>query len=106
MSAAMVPYGADQTIFVVIDNAVASGSLRREVECTDLEAVVSDLLKGQFGDPQQVIAFNTLEHWSRDLSAEVANEIQARCDCEPTPVPDHLQEFVSRHARTKACAPA
>ena len=89
-----VPYGADQTIFVVIENAGAPGSVEREVERGDLETVVADLLAGQFEDPVRVIAFNTLEHWSKDLSADVAREIQARCDSDGVPVPDHLKDFV------------
>jgi hypothetical protein len=94
----IVPYGADQTIYVVIDNPAAPGVLR-EIERTDLESIVSDLMTGRFDDPVQVVAFNTLEHWSHDLSSDVASEIQARCDIEATPLPAYLEDFVSRHAR-------
>jgi hypothetical protein len=89
-----VPYGADETIFVVIENAGAAGGVEREAERSDLETVVADLLAGQFEDPVRVLAFNTLEHWSKDLSAAVAREIQARCDSDGVPVPDHLKDFV------------
>jgi hypothetical protein len=88
-----VPYGADETIFVVVENTGAGG-VEREVERSDLETVVADLLAGQFEDPVRVLAFNTLEHWSKDLSADVAREIQARCDSDGVPLPDHLQDFV------------
>jgi hypothetical protein len=88
-----VPYGADETVFVVIENAGAPGA-QREVERSDLETVVADLLAGQFEDPVRVLAFNTLEHWSKDLSAAVAREIQACCDSDGVPVPDHLKDFV------------
>jgi hypothetical protein len=76
----------------------APGSGYREVECTDLETIVDDLLAGQFNEPVRVLAFNTLEHWSRDLSAEVARQIQTRCDIEGGPIPEHLHDFVGRHA--------
>ncbi|PWT84218.1 MAG: hypothetical protein C5B56_15955 [Proteobacteria bacterium] len=89
-----VPYGADQTLFVVIENAGAEGSVGREVECSDLETVIANLLAGRFEDPVRVLAFNTLEHWSKDLSADVAREIQSRCDMDGVPVPDHLKDFV------------
>src|SRR4029453_14905075 len=89
-----VPYGADETIFVVIENAGAPGGVEREVERSDLKTVVADLLAGQFEDPVRVLAFNTLEHWSKDLSADVVREIQARCDSDGVPVPDHLKDFV------------
>lgn len=92
----IVPYGADQTVFVVTDGAAGSGS--REVECGDLETVVTDLLAGKFRDPIRIAAFNTLEHWSRDLSADVAREIEMRCDIDGEPVPEHVRDFWERHA--------
>jgi hypothetical protein len=72
----LVPYGADQTAYLVVDR-FGRGSVYREteVERTDLETVISDFLTGQFNDPIRVIAFNTLEHWSDDVSGEVAAEI-------------------------------
>jgi hypothetical protein len=91
----IVPYGADQTVFVVLDGG-APGSASREVECSDLESVVTDLLAGKFGDPVRVAAFNTLEHWSRDLSTDVAHEIEARCDIDGVPVPEHIRDFLER----------
>lgn len=97
----IVPYGADETAYVVVDR-FDSGSVYREteVERTDLETVISDLLTGQFNDPIRVVAFNTLEHWSDDVSGEAAAEIQIRCDIEREPVPDHLRDFVDRHTST------
>lgn len=89
-----VPYGADETVFVVIENAGPPGGVEREAERNDLETVVADLLAAKFEDPVRVLAFNTLEHWSKDLSAAVAREIQARCDSDGVPIPDHLKDFV------------
>src|SRR5436190_9754853 len=97
-SSPIVPYGADETVFVVMDNFGAPGSAQRRVECIDLDAVISALLRGLFNDPVQVVAFNTLEHWTRDMSADVANELVARCDIEAAPMPEHLGDFVRRHA--------
>jgi len=44
-------------------------------------------MSGQFNDPIRVVAFNTLEHWSDDVSEEIATEIQTRCDMEGAPSP-------------------
>jgi hypothetical protein len=95
----VVPFGADQTLFVVVDRvgAAGRGSSETETERTDFERIISDLLSGQFGDPIRVIAFNTLEHWSEDVSAEVAREIQIRSDIDGKNLPDHLQDFVKLH---------
>jgi hypothetical protein len=94
-----VPYGADQTVYLVVDRFGGLGSVCREseVERTDLESIIADLLAGQFNDPIRVVAFNTLEHWSEDVSAHIAREIQTRCDIEGEGLPDHLQEFVENY---------
>jgi hypothetical protein len=96
----MVPFGADQTVYLVIDRLDARGSADREIEVerTDLETIIGELMSGQFNDPIRVIAFNTLEHWSDDMSAEVAAEIQTRCDIDGEPMPEHLKDFMARQA--------
>ena len=93
----IVPYGADQTVYLVIDRFGGLGNVYREteVERTDFEAVVADLMSGQFNDPVRVVAFNTLEHWSRDVSQDVAVEIQIRCDIEGFAIPEYIQDFVA-----------
>ena len=95
----IVPYGADQTVYLVIDRFGGMGSVYREteVERTDLETIVSDLISGQFNDPIRVVAFNTLEHWSDDVSEDIATEIQTRCDIEGVAVPEHIQDFVASY---------
>jgi hypothetical protein len=90
-----VPYGADQTLYLVVEGFGPEGLARETaVERTDLETIITDLLSGRFGSPTGVMAFNTLEHWRDDLSREVAQEIQCRCDIEGRDVPDYLQDFV------------
>jgi hypothetical protein len=92
----LVPYGADQTVYLVIDRFARLGTIYREaeIERTDLETVITDLMSGQFNDPVCVVAFNTLEHWSQDVSKEIALEIQTRCDIEGAAVPEHIRDFV------------
>ena len=50
-----------------------------------------------FNDPVRVVAFNTLEHWSEDVSKQIADEIQTRCDIEGVAVPEHVSDFVASH---------
>lgn len=98
LSPSIVPYGADETVYLVIDrfgaNRCADGEIK--VERADLETVIRELMSGQFNDPVRVIAFNTLEHWFEDVSAEVATEIQTRCDIDREPLPEHVKDFVER----------
>jgi hypothetical protein len=96
----IVPYGADQTVYLVVDRFGGLGTAYREtdIERTDLETVITDLISGQFNDPVRVVAFNTLEHWAQDVSRDVALEIQSRCDIDGHDVPDTLRDFVDSYA--------
>jgi hypothetical protein len=100
-SRSAVPYGADQTVYVVVEKFGCPDG-ETEVERADLETVVNEFMAGTFADPIRVVAFNTLEHWSQDLSADVAEEIQIRCDIEGMPVPEHVRDFFERHSRAIA----
>jgi hypothetical protein len=66
----------DETFYLVVDS-FSDGTVYREaeIEKTDLEAIMSDLLRGQYNSSVRVIAFNTLEHWSDDVSADIGTEI-------------------------------
>ena len=99
-SSGMVPYGADETVYLVVDS-ISNGTVYREteIEKADLETIVGDLLSGQYNNPVRIVAFNTLEHWSEDVSADIAAEIRIRCDIDGTPVPEHLTDFVQNHSR-------
>jgi hypothetical protein len=94
--ATLVPYGADQTVYLVVDNFGRLGSVYRETEVgrTDLETIIADLMAGQFNDPIRVVAYNTFEHWSEDVSEYVAWEIQTRCDIAGERVPEQIRDFV------------
>lgn len=94
-----VPYGADQTVYLVVDRLSRPGAVYCEIEIerTDIETIVTELLAGQFNDPVRVTAYNTLEHWSQDVSSDVAAEIQSHCDIEGVAVPEHVEDFVHDH---------
>jgi hypothetical protein len=96
----LVPYGADQTVYFVIDRfggGLNTDYRETEIERADLETIIADLMSGQFNDPIRVVAFNTLEHWSEDVSEYIAFEIQTRCDIEGTTVPEHIRDFVTSY---------
>lgn len=54
-----------------------TGRVYREAAEADatLESIIDDLLTGQFNNPVRVIASNTSEGWSRDVSEDVAREV-------------------------------
>jgi hypothetical protein len=100
----IVPYGADQTVYLVVDSFGSRDTVYREAEFehADLETAISELLAGRFNNPVRVIAYNTLEHWTEDVSAQIAAEILSRCDIDGQPVPEHVRDFVTSHGGPSA----
>ena len=95
----IIPEGEDQTVYLVLDDFGHLGQSWREtnVKDTNLEAVITDLLEGQYNRPVRVVDFNTAEGWARDVSEDVADEIRRRCDLQMTEVPVNPEDFVGRH---------
>jgi hypothetical protein len=95
----IVPNDEDQTVYLVADDFGRPGRAWREAdyEATDLETVIRDLLTGQYGNPIRVVAFNTAERWSEDVSEDVARELRRRCDLQMCELPSSLSDFVDRH---------
>ena len=89
----------DQTVYLVVDDFGRHGRAWREtdIEETDLEAVITGMLEGQYNDPVRVVGFNTAEGWSRDVSDDVAQEIRYRCGRLGVDVPTQLEDFIERH---------
>ena len=97
----VVPDGADQTVYLVVDDFSRHGRVFRETEVgrTDLETVIADLVSGQYNDPVRVVAFNTAEHWAEDVSEDIAREIRRRADLANEDVSSAVEAFVERHCR-------
>jgi hypothetical protein len=93
------PKGNDQNVYLVVYDFGRNGRTYRkaDVETTDLETVIADLLDGQYQNPVRIITFNTAEKWSLDVSADVAHELRQRCDLQMRDVPFFLQDFVDRY---------
>jgi len=84
---------------LILDDFGRLGCAWREtnVEDTELESVINDLLDGQYSNPVRVVGFNTAEGWSRDVSEDVARELRQRCADQDRELPDFLHEFVERY---------
>jgi hypothetical protein len=94
----LAPKGDDPTVYLV-DDFGRNGRIFREadIEATDLYTVVADLLDGQYKNPLRVVALNTAEGWSQDVSSEIAQELRRRCELQMRDVPSSIQDFVERH---------
>jgi hypothetical protein len=91
---------AETTVYLVVDSigSPRNACRKTKLERTGIEAMISNLIAGQFNDPLRVLAFDRLGRWSKDVSRDVAEEIQTRCDIEAMPVPEHIRDFVESHA--------
>ncbi len=98
-SPSIVPFNEKHAVYLVADDLGNLGRVwpEADVDATDLETVVMDLLEGQYKNPLRVVAFNTTEHWSKDVSADIAHELRRRCDLQQRDLPLFLQAFVDRH---------
>jgi len=86
----------ERDVYLVFDDFGRLGRAWRETdeERTDWRTLITDLLDGEYSDPVRIVAFNTAEGWSRDLSKEIADEIAQRCHMDDFDVPPFLQRFV------------
>ena len=95
----IVPRGDGHNVYLVMDDLGRLGPVWREADAgaAELEAVILDLLAGQYKNPVRVVAFNTAEKWSENVSGDVAQELRRRCDLQQLDIPFFLQDFVDRY---------
>ncbi|HJY91581.1 MAG TPA: hypothetical protein VJ255_14945 [Candidatus Acidoferrum sp.] len=66
---------------------------------TDRVWMIRSLLEGQYQNPVRIVAFNTAEGWSRDVTFDIADEVRRRY-VEYDEVPGSVLKFlemVKRH---------
>ena len=69
-----------------------------DAESTDRETLIRDLVDGQYGYPVRIVAFNTAEGWSRDVTKDIADELRRRY-VEFGEVPQSVLDFLDAHRR-------
>jgi hypothetical protein len=98
-SPSIVPPGNDQDVYLVLDEfggRIGQAWCETDAEAARLETVIADLLDGQYSSPVRVIAFNTAQGWSRNVSENVARELRRRSAEQARELPAYLQDFVER----------
>jgi len=99
-SPSIVPQTDDSEIYLVLnDCGERLGRAWAEVpeDDTSRESVIRDLITGQYSGPVRIVAFNTAERWSRDVSEEIADEISKRLALRDEGAPAALEDFIARH---------
>ena len=94
-SPSIVP-GFDVDLYVVLDDFGKLGRAYREVdeEHTDRETVIRNLIDGQYNNPVRIVCFNTAEGWARDVTEDMAREIQDRTASKGEPISPGLRDFI------------
>lgn len=94
-SPSIIPDVANGDVYLVLDDFGRLGRSWRETDeqSSDRTVVVQDLLEGQYNNPVLVVAFNTAEGWSRDVSEEIAEEIAQACADAHKEIPTGLEDF-------------
>jgi hypothetical protein len=102
-SPSLVPREANQDTYLVLDDF--GGRLGRawreaDEENTDRETLIRDLMEEQYSLPVRIVAFNTAEGWSRDVTMDIADELRRRF-AEYDEVPASVQESLETASRAR-----
>ena len=90
----IIPDTSDD-VYLVLDDFGDHGRAWCETAETkaDRATLVRWLIEGQFNSPVRIVAFNTSQGWSGDVSNEIADEVRRLSD----EVPASLQDFLEAH---------
>ena len=96
----IVPHGANQDTYLVLEDFGRMGCAWREtdVENADREMLIRDLVDGQYSRPVRIVAFNTTEGWSRDVTVDIADELRRRY-VEFGELPESILDFMDANRR-------
>ena len=97
-----VPEASGDTYLVLDDFGGRLGRAWRETdeEATSRDVLIHDLVHGQYSNPVRIVAFNTAEGWSRDVTKDIADELRRRL-LEFDEIPAALQDFVEAASRAR-----
>jgi len=99
-SPSIAPYGPEQDSYFVLDDFGWIGRAWRETDAgaADRETLISNLLSGEYNEPIRIVAFNTAEGWSRDVTVDIADELRRRL-AERHEIPQAVLDFLFANRR-------
>jgi hypothetical protein len=97
----------DVTAYIVVEDFGQWGRAFRETDLAeaDLGTIVRNMISGEYRDPLRVVAFNTVEGWSRDVSEEIAYDVLDRAFDADTTLSVGAKRFIDRHVPPGAKRP-
>ncbi len=101
-SATLVPDDTQRDIYLVLEDFGSLGRAWRETDeaGTKRAALIRNLLEDHYENPIRIVAFNTAEGWSRDVTVDIADELRRRYveyDQIPASVLKFLETMANRH---------
>ena len=102
-SPSIAPIGVEKDIYLVLEDFGRLGRAWRETEenATDRETLILNLLSGEYKNPVRIVAFNTAERWSRDVTVAIADELRRRY-VEYDELPETVLEFLEANQRRRS----
>jgi hypothetical protein len=90
-------FSYDTTVYIVLNDFGKFGHAYVETDESEADesAVISDIISGAHSNPLRVVAFNTHEGWSRDVTEEIARKI-LDLNRQGTALGEAAREFVER----------
>jgi hypothetical protein len=89
----------DITVYLVLNDYGKLGSAYVETDPAeaDRESIIRNFLSGQYGNAVRVVAFNTAEGWSWDVSEDIAREVLQRAIEADENLGEDTKRFIDRH---------
>ncbi|WFU52276.1 hypothetical protein QA639_21445 [Bradyrhizobium pachyrhizi] len=95
MTPSLVPNDRlDKDFYLVLEDFRSGAAFRETDEGVDHAALISDLLDGQYDQVLRVVAFNPSEGWSRDVSEDIARELERRIGAQGLEATDGVKDFI------------
>jgi len=103
-SPSIVPDILSRDVYLVLDDVGGRFGLAwpaADVADTDRPTMIRHLLEGQYSSPVRVVAFNTAEGWSRDVTEDIAAELAQAC-ADRGEMPPSIADFIADHIASRA----
>ena len=92
------PTNDQLTVYQVLDDLGKLGHIWREIAeaSANEQAVIDDILSGLYVRPLRVVAFNTDDGWSRDVTCEIAAKLLDAVGTQGRSLGTSAWEFIER----------
>jgi hypothetical protein len=93
----------DVTVYIVLNDFGQLGRAYVETDETeaDEKTVISNIVSGEYSKPIRVVAFNTVEGWSRDVTEDIAHALLEQ-EASDSDLSESAKKFLERVLDTAA----